>query len=277
MSTKKGGRFGMKNIDSIFDFYLKNKLSFEKDEESKKVFASMIALANYSKEKNFNLSTVIKMIILENADIDKLTNQKEIKNVLDEFHNLKTNESIEAQKSLETAKKLNPCGIEEELEHIYGRLLISVGIDLESKIQLDFTRLYEIVIKITEKELQELKDSNLEGEIADTYNVYKVERNITGYPVLRCKESSEHLWYECAEELDENLDIDNTSVGYGEQRQRYFAITDGVGELYHPYFTWHGFQYFAVSNNCEVAEVRVIHTDMDVTSSTVEDKDWNIP
>lgn len=102
---------------------------------------------------------------------------------------------------------------------------------------------------------------------ADTYNVYKVERNITGYPVLRCNEPGEHLWYECAEELDENLDIDNMSVGYNEQRQRFFAITDNSGELYHPYFTWHGFQYFAVSNNCEVAEVRVIHTDMDVTSS----------
>lgn len=102
---------------------------------------------------------------------------------------------------------------------------------------------------------------------ADTYNVYKVERNITGYPVLRCDGASEHLWYECAEELDENLDIDNTSVGYGHQRQRFFAITDASGELYHPYFTWHGFQYFAVSNNCEPVEVRVIHTDMDVTSS----------
>ena len=102
---------------------------------------------------------------------------------------------------------------------------------------------------------------------ADTYNVYKVERNITGYPVLRCNEPSEHLWYECAEDLDENLDIDNTSVGYGHQRQRFFALTDASGELYHPYFTWHGFQYFAVSNNCEPVEVRVIHTDMKVTSS----------
>lgn len=161
----------MKNIDSIFDFYLKNKLSFEKDEESKKVFASMIALANYLKEKNFNLSTVIKMIILENTNVDKLTNQKEIKNVLDEFHNLKTNESIEAQKSLETAKKLNPYGIEEELEHIYGRLLISVGIDLESKIQLDFTRLYEIVIKITEKELDSERETRIKYHYYNSYDV----------------------------------------------------------------------------------------------------------
>ena len=42
----KRGIFGMKNIDSIFEFYLKNRLSIESDEESKKVFASMIALAN---------------------------------------------------------------------------------------------------------------------------------------------------------------------------------------------------------------------------------------
>ncbi len=101
----------------------------------------------------------------------------------------------------------------------------------------------------------------------DTYNVYKVERNITGYPVIRCDERNEHIWFECAEELDEDLNIDNTSVGYGHQRQQYFAITDGEKELYHPYFCWHGFQYFALSNNCESAEVRVIHTDMKPTSS----------
>ena len=101
----------------------------------------------------------------------------------------------------------------------------------------------------------------------DTYNVYKVERNITGYPVIRCDERGEHIWYECAEELDADMNIDNTSVGYGHQRQRYFAITDGEQELYHPYFTWHGFQYFALSNNCEPEEVRVIHTDMKNTSS----------
>lgn len=100
----------------------------------------------------------------------------------------------------------------------------------------------------------------------DTYNVYKVERNVTGYPVIRCENKGEHIWYECAEELDADLDIDNTSVGYGEQRQRFFAITDGEKELYHPYFCWHGFQYFALSNNCEPVEVRVIHTDMKNTS-----------
>ena len=101
----------------------------------------------------------------------------------------------------------------------------------------------------------------------DTYSVYKVERNITGYPVIRCDDRSEHIWFECAEELDADMNIDNTSVGYGHQRQRYFAITDGAQELYHPYFTWFGFQYFALSNNAKPEEVRVIHTDMKVTSS----------
>lgn len=100
----------------------------------------------------------------------------------------------------------------------------------------------------------------------DEYSVYKVERNITGYPVIRCNDRSEHIYYECAEELKDDFNIDNISVGYNIQRQRYFAITDGSTELYHPYFAWHGFQYFMLSNNCEPVEVRVIHTDMKVTS-----------
>ncbi|MBR2315501.1 MAG: family 78 glycoside hydrolase catalytic domain, partial [Clostridia bacterium] len=101
----------------------------------------------------------------------------------------------------------------------------------------------------------------------DTYNVYKVARNITGYPVIRCADRGEHIWCECAEELTPDLDIDNMSVGYNEQRQRFFAITDDSDELYHPYFCWYGFQYFALSNNCEPDEVRVIHTDMKPNSS----------
>ena len=101
----------------------------------------------------------------------------------------------------------------------------------------------------------------------DTYSVYKVERNITGYPVIRCDDRGEHIWCECAEEIDGEMNIDNTSVGYGEQRQRFFALTDGTDNLYHPYFTWFGFQYFALSNNAKPEEIRIIHTDMKVTSS----------
>ncbi|MBQ8574516.1 MAG: family 78 glycoside hydrolase catalytic domain [Clostridia bacterium] len=101
----------------------------------------------------------------------------------------------------------------------------------------------------------------------DTYSVYKVERNVTGYPVIRCDGVGERIWYECAEELAPDLNIDNISVGYNHQRQRFFAITDGSKELYHPYFCWHGFQYFSLSNNAEPVEVRVIHTDIKKTSS----------
>lgn len=161
----------MKNIDSIFDFYLKNRLSIESDEESKKVFASMIALAEYMKDKNFNLPTVIKMIVLENTNVDKLTNQREINNILTEFHNLETNESIIAQNCLETANKLNSKGIEEDLNQIYGRLLISVGIDVESNIQLDFARLYEIVIRITEKELDSERETRIKYYYYNSYDV----------------------------------------------------------------------------------------------------------
>ena len=43
----------------------------------------------------------------------------------------------------------------------------------------------------------------------DEYSVYKVERNITGYPVIRCNDRSEHIYYECAEELKDDFNIDN--------------------------------------------------------------------
>lgn len=101
----------------------------------------------------------------------------------------------------------------------------------------------------------------------DTYSVYKVERNVTGYPVIYCDGVGERIWYECAEELAPDFNIDNISVGYNHQRQRFFAITDGSKELYHPYFCWHGFQYFSLSNNAEPVEVRVIHSDVKNTSS----------
>ena len=98
------------------------------------------------------------------------------------------------------------------------------------------------------------------------YSVYKIERNITGYPVIRCAESGETVVMECAEEIFDDGRLDNTSVGYGHQRQLEKIITDD-NEIYHPYFCWFGFQYFTLTNNAEPVEIRVIHSDVDVTSS----------
>lgn len=96
------------------------------------------------------------------------------------------------------------------------------------------------------------------------YSVYKVSDNITGYPVIRTK-TGEKVELECAEEIFEDGNIDNTSVGYGHQRERFIFTADRDGE-YHPYFCWFGFRYFSLSNNAEPVEVRVIYSDAAVTS-----------
>ena len=78
MSTKKGG-YSMKYTESLFDFYIKNRLHTTLEELSNKVFASMLAIINCENDKNNDLSKIIKMIILEGINIDKLTKQDKIK------------------------------------------------------------------------------------------------------------------------------------------------------------------------------------------------------
>lgn len=98
------------------------------------------------------------------------------------------------------------------------------------------------------------------------YSVYKIPKNLSGYPVIRCDKAGETVELECAENITEDGNIDNMSVGYGEQRERATFVTDGTNELYHPIFCWFGFRYFSLTNNAEPVEVRVIHSDVDVTS-----------
>lgn len=97
------------------------------------------------------------------------------------------------------------------------------------------------------------------------YSVYKIEKNITGYPVVRCDKPGEKIEIECAEELYEDGNIDNTSVGYNVQRERVTFITDSE-EIYQPEFVWFGFQYFSITNNATPVEIKVIHADCNVTS-----------
>lgn len=97
------------------------------------------------------------------------------------------------------------------------------------------------------------------------YSVYKIEKNISGYPVIRCKNPNEKVCIECAEEILPDGNIDNTSVGYGVQKQSVTFITDSE-EIYHPHFCWFGFQYFSLTNNAEPVEVKFIHSDVAVTS-----------
>ena len=98
-----------------------------------------------------------------------------------------------------------------------------------------------------------------------SYSVYRVSRNVTGYPVVRCDKSGETVELECAENINADGTLNNRSVGYGRQRQCATFVTDGDA-LYYPCFTWFGFRYFTLTNNAKPVEVRVIHADVPVTS-----------
>ena len=97
------------------------------------------------------------------------------------------------------------------------------------------------------------------------YSVYKIAKNISGYPVIKTK-AGETVELECAEEVFPDCNLDNNSVGHGSQRERFTFTADRDGE-YHPYFCWYGFRYFSLTNNAEPVEIRFIHADTDVTSS----------
>ncbi|MBQ7543156.1 MAG: family 78 glycoside hydrolase catalytic domain [Clostridia bacterium] len=99
-----------------------------------------------------------------------------------------------------------------------------------------------------------------------SYSVYRVARNITGYPVVFCEKPGETVEIECAENLTDDGDLDYRSVGFGRQRQRAAFVTDKE-TMYHPMFTWFGFRYFSLTNNAKPAEVRVIHAHVPVRSS----------
>lgn len=97
------------------------------------------------------------------------------------------------------------------------------------------------------------------------FSVYRIEKNISGYPVIRCGNEGETVIIECAEDLNDDLTLNNRSVGFNAQRQIEIVKTDG-GEFFHPVFCWFGFRYFSLTNNADPVEVRVIHSDVEVTS-----------
>lgn len=98
------------------------------------------------------------------------------------------------------------------------------------------------------------------------YSVYKIERNVSGYPVVMCELAGETVVMECAENLNDDLTLNNMSVGFNEQRQMETFITD-EGKIYQPFFCWFGFRFFTLTNNARPVEIRVIHSDIDVTSA----------
>ena len=98
--------------------------------------------------------------------------------------------------------------------------------------------------------------------------LYDAGINITGYPIIECKEKNQTVIVECSERIDKDKNLDFTSIGgYKGQKGTMKYITDGILNQYHPIFTWQGFRYFTVTDNAKCDICHVVHTDAAVTSS----------
>lgn len=98
------------------------------------------------------------------------------------------------------------------------------------------------------------------------YSIYDTGINTTGYPVVKCTKAGEFVKLQFAENLNEDKTLNFDSAGYEHQIANDEFITDGITELYYPRLLWHGFRYFALTNNAEPVEVREIYTGAAVTS-----------
>lgn len=98
------------------------------------------------------------------------------------------------------------------------------------------------------------------------YSLYDTGVTTTGYPVVKCLTENETVKLVFAENINEDFSLNFTSAGYDHQIANDEFITDGVTTEYHPYFLWHGFRYFTLTNNAEPVEVREIYSGAPVTS-----------
>lgn len=172
--------------EHIFEFYLKNNNKKEKKENetlseaSKKVLACIVALGYDSENSEvcFNVEKVIHMIMFDNANYNMLLTKENIDNLLEELKENKTLEAQVANKCMnyETLdneseiinrlysnfKKLSETprishmlylepyyfykGFENVLEHIYGTLLLALGIKSEYNYYLNYNKLYSTLL-----------------------------------------------------------------------------------------------------------------------------------
>ncbi len=106
-------------------------------------------------------------------------------------------------------------------------------------------------------------------KIADlgSYSVYDTGINTTGYVVVKCENPNEKVIIKHAENLNEDGTLNYDSAGYSEQIACDEYITDGITQYLHPYFLWHGFRYFTLTNNAEPVEVKEIFSSLNISSS----------
>ena len=100
------------------------------------------------------------------------------------------------------------------------------------------------------------------GEVS----IYDMGENISGYPVVSATVDGADITVRCSEEInpDGTLNFDSCDCG---QIQKDEYRNAKKGEECMPWFTWHGFRYFELTNNAEPVRCEVVHSDCAVTSS----------
>lgn len=94
--------------------------------------------------------------------------------------------------------------------------------------------------------------------------IYDMGENITGTPIIKCMApAGAEVKLAVSERLNENGDIE----GYTNHNQNADFITDGTDRSYSLRFCWFGFRYASVTDNAEIIDCEVIHSDIAVTSS----------
>ena len=106
------------------------------------------------------------------------------------------------------------------------------------------------------------------GEVS----IYDMGENISGYPVVSATVDGADITVRCSEEInpDGTLNFDSCDRG---QIQKDEYRNAKKGEECMPWFTWHGFRYFELTNNAEPVRCEVVHSNCAVTSSFESDSE----
>lgn len=103
-------------------------------------------------------------------------------------------------------------------------------------------------------------------------SVYDMGEKISGYPVVAATEDGAYITVRCSEEInaDGTLNFDSCDPG---QIQCDEYRNAKKGEECMPWFTWHGFRYFELTNNAKPVRCEVVHSDCAVTSAFESDSE----
>ncbi len=121
----------------------------------------------------------------------------------------------------------------------------------------------------TDKIIRTVKPTLL-GVRDDGIRVYDTGEAIVGYALVKAGKEEINIRY--ADEIKDGLELDFAPSG-GSRIQEEIFKNAAEGRLCFPRFCWHGFRYFEVKGDAEVVEVRVIHSDCDITSSFDSDNE----